>query len=94
MVGSDKAFVGGCALLRAHAALQNNGVVSSVCECLCEVGDVSGALRENEAVSASPEGLHDVTENLLIPCLVLRQGSVDACDGARDGEIDWLRQLE
>ena len=55
---------------------------------------MAGSLGEDEAVAAATECLDHVGEDLLVACLVFGQRAVDACDGARDGQIDWVLQPE
>ena len=65
-VGRDEPLVGGRALLRAHAALEDDWIQPPLGECLSEVVDVAGALGENEAVPTATEGIDYVGEDLFV----------------------------
>jgi hypothetical protein len=55
---------------------------------------VGGSLGEDEAVAAATECLLHIGEDLPVACRVYGQRAVDACDSARDGQIDGVLQPE
>ena len=93
-LGRDEPFVGCCALLRAHAAFEDDWFEPSLGERGGEVVDVARSLGEDKAVPTATDGIDHVVEDLLVARFVLGESAVDACDGTRDRQIGWVFQPE